>query len=151
MELNLNNPIATRKTKTVYKDENKTIKLFIENYSKANILNEALIQSRVEENTDLPISKLIEVTKIENRWALVTEYIEGTPLDVLMKNHPEKEDEYINFFIDIQKEILSKKVPLLNRIKDKYRRKLTDSNYIEDSVKYELLQRLEGIKNHDKL
>ncbi len=82
MELNLNNPIATRKTKTVYKDENKTIKLFIENYSKANILNEALIQSRVEENTDLPISKLIEVTKIENRWALVTEYIEGTPLDV---------------------------------------------------------------------
>ena len=75
MELNLNNPIATRKTKTVYKDENKTIKLFIENYSKANILNEALIQSRVEENTDLPISKLIEVTKIENRWALVTEYI----------------------------------------------------------------------------
>ena len=151
MELNLNNPIATRKTKTVYKDENKTIKLFIENYSKANILNEALIQSRVEENTDLPISKLIEVTKIENRWALVTEYIEGTPLDVLMKNHPEKEDEYINFFIDIQKEILSKKVSLLNRIKDKYRRKLTDSNYIEDSVKYELLQRLEGIKNHDKL
>lgn len=151
MELNLNNPIATRKTKTVYKDENKTIKLFIENYSKANILNEALIQSRVEENTDLPISKLIEVTKIENRWALVTEYIEGTPLDVLMKNHPEKEDEYINFFIDIQKEILSKKVPLLNRIKDKYRRKLTDSNYIEDSVKYELLQRLEGIRNHDKL
>lgn len=151
MKLNLNNPIATRKTKTVYRDENKTIKLFIENYSKANILNEALIQSRVEENTDLPISKLIEVTKIQNRWALVTEYIEGTPLDVLMEKYPEKEDTYINFFIDVQKEILSKKVPLLNRIKDKYRRKLTDSNYIEDSVKYELLQRLEGIKNHDKL
>ena len=150
MQLNLNNPIATRKTKTVYRDENKTIKLFVENYSKANILNEALIQSRVEENTDLPISKLIEVTKIQNRWALVTEYIEGTPLDVLMEKYPEKEDEYIKFFIDVQKEILSKKVPLLNRIKDKYRRKLTDSNYIEDSVKYELLQRLEGIKNHDK-
>ena len=111
MQLNLNNPIATRKTKTVYRDENKTIKLFVENYSKANILNEALIQSRVEENTDLPISKLIEVTKIQNRWALVTEYIEGTPLDVLMEKYPEKEDEYINFFIDVQKEILSKKVP----------------------------------------
>ena len=44
----------------------------------------------VEESTDLKISKLIEVTKIENRWALVTEFIEGTPLDVLMKEHPEK-------------------------------------------------------------
>ena len=67
MKYNLTEPIAERKTKTVYKDGDKTIKLFIENYSKAAILNEALIQSRVEESTDLKISKLIEVTKIENR------------------------------------------------------------------------------------
>ena len=53
MEYNLSQPIAERRTKTVYRDGNKTIKLFIENYSKAAILNEALIQSRVEENTDL--------------------------------------------------------------------------------------------------
>ena len=38
MEYNLNEPIAERKTKTVYRDGNKTIKLFIENYSKALIL-----------------------------------------------------------------------------------------------------------------
>ena len=39
MEYILNNPIAERETKTVYKDDGKTIKLFVENYSKANILN----------------------------------------------------------------------------------------------------------------
>ena len=150
MEYNLNEPITERKTKTVYKDGNKTIKLFVENYSKADILNEALIQSRVEENTDLPISKLQEVTKIGNRWALVTEFIEGTPLDVLMKEHPEKEDEYLNLFVDIQLEILSKRVPLLNRIKDKYRRKLAELD-LDDNTRYELSQRLEGMKNHDKL
>lgn len=150
MEYNLSQSIAERRTKTVYRDGNKTIKLFIENYSKAAILNEALIQSRVEENTDLRISKLIEVTKIDNRWALVTEFIEGTPLDVLMREHPEKEDEYLNLFIDIQLEIMSKKVPLLNRLKDKYRRKLADAD-IDDTTRYELLQRLEGTKNHDKL
>lgn len=151
MEFNLNNPIAERKTKTVYKDGDKTIKLFVENYSKADILNEALIQSRVEENTDLKISRLLEVTKIENRWSLITEHIEGTPLDVLMAEHPEKEDEYLNFFVDVQLNVLSKKVPLLNRIKDKYRRKLTEATNIEENIKYELLQRLEGMKNHDKL
>lgn len=151
MEFNLNNPIAQRKTKTVYRDGDKTIKLFVENYSKADILNEALIQSRVEENTNIHISKLLEVTKIENRWALVTEYIEGTPLDVLMEQHPEKEDEYLNFFVDVQMDVLSKRVPLLNRIKDKYKRKLTEAENIDDTTKYELLQRLEGMKNHDKL
>lgn len=150
MEYNLNQPIAERRTKTVYRDGNKTIKLFVENYSKAAILNEALIQSRVEENTDLKMSRLLEVTKIENRWALVTEFIEGTPLDVLMREHPEKEDEYLNLFIDIQLEIMSKKVPTLNRLKDKYRRKLAEAD-IDDTTRYELLQRLEGTKNHDKL
>ena len=150
MEYNLSQPIAERRTKTVYRDGNKTIKLFIENYSKAAILNEALIQSRVEENTDLRMSRLIEVTKINNRWALVTEFIEGTPLDVLMREHPEKEDEYLNLFIDIQLEIMSKKVPLLNRLKDKYRRKVSEAD-IDDTTRYELLQRLEGTKNHDKL
>ena len=150
MEYNLSQPIAERRTKTVYRDGNKTIKLFIENYSKAAILNEALIQSRVEESTDLRMSRLLEVTKIENRWALVTEFIEGTPLDVLMREHPEKEDEYLNLFIDIQLEIMSKKVPTLNRLKDKYKRKLSEAD-IDDTTRYELLQRLEGTKNHDKL
>ena len=128
MEFNLNQPIVERKTKTVYRDGNKIIKLFVENYSKSAILNEALIQSRVEENTDLKMSRLLEVTKIENRWALITEYVEGTPLDVLMQQHPEKEDEYLNLFVDIQLEVLSKRVPSLNRIKDKYRRRLENAN-----------------------
>ena len=150
MEYNLNEPIAERKTKTVYRDGNKTIKLFIENYSKAAILNEALIQARVEESTDLRMSRLLEVTKIENRWALVTEFIEGTPLDVLMREHPERQEEYLNLFVNIQLEIMSKRVPTLNRLKDKYRRKLAEAD-IDDTTRYELLQRLEGTKNHDKL
>ena len=150
MEYNLNEPIAERKTKTVYRDGNKTIKLFVENYSKAAILNEALIQARVEEKTDLNMSRLLEVTKIENRWALVTEFIEGTPLDVLMREHPERQEEYLNLFVNIQLEIMSKRVPTLNRLKDKYRRKLEEAD-IDDTTRYELLQRLEGTKNHDKL
>ena len=151
MNYSLNNPIVERKTKTVYKDNDKTIKLFIENYSKADILNEALNQARVEEGTDLNVPKLLEVTKIDNRWALVSEHIEGTPLDKLMKEHPEKEGEYLNLFVDIQMKILSRTVPLLNRIKDKFRRKLNDAKNIDDNTKYELLQRLEGMKNHTKL
>lgn len=151
MKYNLSNEIAKRQTKSVYRDNDKTIKLFIENYSKANILNEALIQARVEEGTNLNIPKLIEVSKIDNRWALVSEHIEGTPLDVIMEQNPEKEDEYLKMFVDLQLNVLSNTVPLLNRIKDKFRRKLTEAKNIHDNVRYELLQRLEGMKNHTKL
>ena len=151
MEYNLKNKIAERKTKEVYEDNGKTIKLFVENYSKADILNEAVNQTRVEEGTDLYMPKLLEVTKIGNRWALVSEHIEGTPLDVLMEQNPEKLDEYIDKFVEIQLTILSKQVPLLNRMKEKYRRRITDATNINDNIKYELLQRLEGMKNHKKL
>lgn len=151
MNYNLENSIAERKTKTVYKDNNKTIKLFIENYSKADILNEALNQARVEEGTSLNVPKLVEVTKIDNRWALVSEHIEGTPLNKLMEEYPEKEDEYLNLFVDTQIKILSNSVPLLNRIKDKFRRKLSNAENIDENTRYELLQRLEGMKNHTKL
>ena len=151
MEFNLNNQIAKRRTKEVYCDNGKSIKLFVENYSKADVLNEALNQARVEENTDLYMPKLLEVTKIGNRWALVSEYIEGTPLDVLMEKNPEKIDEYLELFVKIQLDILSKNVPLLNRIKDKFKRKINEAVNIDENTKYELLQRLDGMKNHTKL
>lgn len=143
--------LAKRKTKMVYKDGTHVIKLFNENYSKANILNEALNQARVEESTDLNIPRLEQVRKIENRWALISEYVEGVSLESLMAESPEKEDEYLEKFVDIQLEILSKKVPLLNRIKDKFKRKLNDTNLIGESTKYELMHRLEGMKDHTKL
>ena len=151
MHYNLDNPIAERKTKTVYKDSDKTIKLFVENYSKADILNEALNQARVEEGTALNVPKLLEVTRIDGRWGLVSEHIEGTPLNKLMEEHSEKEEEYLNLFVDTQIKILSNSVPLLNRIKDKFRRKLSNAVNIDENTRYELMQRLEGMKNHTKL
>ena len=151
MFLNLDNKIVERPNKTVYKDGDKTIKLFIENYSKADILNEALNQARVEEGTDLNVPKLIEVSRIDNRWALVSEYVEGISLDKLMEQNIEKQDEYLNILVDTQLKVLSKSVPLLNRIKDKYKRKINSLTNISDNTKYELLQRLDGMKDHTKL
>lgn len=151
MFYNLNNPIKERDTKTVYEDNGNTIKLFVENYSKSNILNEALNQARVEEGTDLKIAKLKEITMIDKRWALVSEHIKGESLEDLMKKNPKKIDEYFNLFVDIQLEVLSKNVPLLNRMKEKYRSRITESKLFEENTRYELLQRLAGMDSHLKL
>lgn len=151
MRYSLENEIARPKGKVIYRDNDKKIKLFNETYSKANILNEALNQARVEEETDLPIPKLLEVIKIENNWALVDEYVDGKSLDILIKESPEKEDEYLKLFANVQINILSKSVPLLTTIKDKFKRKIVNATNIDNNTKYELLQRLEGMKNHTKL
>ena len=141
--------IAERKTKTVYRDNDKTIKLFIENYSKSNILNEALNQTRVEE-TELNVPKLLEVTKIENRWALISEYIEGKSLQELMDESPEKLDEYMDMFINVQLNILSKTAPMLNKLKDKMERKIAETD-LSDTIKFDLNTRLAGMPKHNKI
>lgn len=149
MYYNLDNPIAKRKTKTVYKDNDKTIKLFVPHYPKSDILNEALNQARVEE-TGLNIPSLVEVTKIDDRWALVSEHIEGRTLESLMEEHPEKLEEYLNLFVDTQINILSKEAPLLNKLKDKMQRKIQEAD-ISNDIKYELNTRLEGMPKHKKI
>ena len=99
--MNLDNVIAVRANKTVYRDGNMTIKLFNESVSKADVLNEALNQARIEE-TGLNIPKVIEVVKIEGKWAIVLEYIEGKSLEQLMIENPDKKAEYIDLLVELQ-------------------------------------------------
>ncbi len=147
--MKLEKVIAVRTDKTVFRDEDKAIKVFNSNYSKANILNEALNQARVEE-TGLNIPKLLEVTKFEDKWAIVTEYIEGKTLEQLMKENPHKYDEYLNLFVDIQLEILSKKAPMLNKLKDKMKRKISETG-LDATTRYELHTRLGSMPEHGKV
>ncbi len=141
--------IAVRTTKTVYRDNDKTIKVFNEDYSKADILNEALNQARVEE-TSLNIPKVLEVTKIDNKWAIVSEYIEGKTLAQLMEEDKSRFYEYLERFVDIQMEMHSKQVPLLNKLKDKMNRKISETS-LDATTRYDLHTRLEAMPKGTKL
>ncbi len=147
--MKLETVIASRPTKTIYKSGDKCIKLFNEGYSKSDVLNEALNQSRVEE-TGLCIPKIESVTKIDGKWAIVIDYIEGKTLVEMMTDDPKNADKYLNMFVDLQVEIHKKKCPLLTKLKDKMNRKISDSG-LEATIRYELHTRLEGMPKHNKL
>lgn len=141
--------IAERKDKTIYKDGEKIIKVFDSEYSKANVLNEALNQARVEE-TGLKIPKLLAVSTVDGKWSITTEYIKGKTMAQLMEESPEKEDEYLEMLVNIQIEIHNKKAPLLNKLKDKMDRKINEAD-LTATQKYELHARLAGMPKHDKV
>ena len=147
--MKLENLIFSRTDKKIYKNGDKLIKLFDENYSKANILNEALNHARVEE-TDLNVPKIRSIEVIEGKWAIVLDYIEGDTLQSLMDKHPEKQDEYINLFIDLQRVVLSKKVPMLNKLKDKMNGKISSAD-LDATTRYELHTRLDSMPKHNNL
>lgn len=141
--------IAVRTSKTVYKDGDTAIKVFDENFSKSDILNEALNQARVEE-TGLPIPQLLEVTKIDGKWAIVMEYIKGKTLQRLMDENPDKLEEYMERFVNIQLSVHEKKAPLLNKLKDKMNRKISQTT-LDATTRYELHTRLESMPKHTKV
>ena len=147
--MNLDRVIAVRNKKTIYRDGDRCIKVFSEDYSKADVLNEALNQARIEE-TGLNIPAVLEVTMVDGKWAIVSEYIKGKTLAQMMQENPEKKDEYLELLVDIQLQVQKKTCPMLNKLKDKMNRKISMSD-LDATTRYDLHTRLEGMPKHKKV
>ena len=143
------NIVAERPGKQIFRDGDKLVKLFDRGYSKADILNEALNQARVEE-TDLSIPKIQAVSTVDGKWSITMDYIEGTTLEQLMEQNPGKTDEYLDLFVDVQMNIHSKRVPMLNFLTEKMNRKISAAE-LDATTRYDLHTRLNGMKRHFKL
>ena len=147
--MNLDRVIAVRNNKTIYRDGDRCIKVFHEEYSKADVLNEALNQARIEE-TGLNIPKILEVTMIDGKWAIVSEYIKGKTLTQLIKEDPDNKEAYIEKLVDLQMEVHTKTCPLLNKLKDKMSRKIAQTDF-DATTRYDLHTRLESMPKHAKV
>ena len=147
--MNLDRVIAIRNNKTVYRDGDRCIKVFGIEYSKADVLNEALNQARIEE-TGLNIPKILEVTMIDGKWAIVSELIKGKTLMQIMEEDPDNKAKYIELLVDLQMNVHSKTSPLLNKLKDKMKRKIAETDF-DATTRYDLHTRLEGMPKHNKV
>ena len=143
------NLIFSRPDKKIYMSGDKLIKLFDGSYSKANILNEALNHARVEE-TDLNVPKIRSIEVVDGKWAIILDYIEGETLQSLMDKHPESSHEYLNLFVDLQMQVLSQRVPMLNKLKDKMQSKIS-ATPLDATTRYELHTRLDSMPKHTNL
>ena len=141
--------IAVRTDKTVYRDGDLAVKVFGSHYDKADILNEALNQARVEE-IGLNVPRVEEVCKIDGKWAIVTDYIEGKTLQRLMDENPDKFDEYLEQFVDLQLEVQRKTCPMLNSLTEKMQKKISQAD-LDATCRYELHTRLAAMPKHNKV
>jgi tRNA A-37 threonylcarbamoyl transferase component Bud32 len=147
--MNLENIIAKRERKTLYRDGDKRIKIFEKNFSKGDVFNEALNQARVEE-LELNIPKILEVAKFNDCWVIVSEFVEGKTLAELIDENLEKTKEYIDFMIDLQIKMHTQRCPLLTKLRDKMFSKIVLTDY-DETTKYDLQVRLNGMPRHNKV
>ena len=147
--LHLDQVIAVRKNKTIYRDGDRVVKVFNEDFSKADILNEALNQARAEE-TGLNVPKVLEVAKADGKWAIVSEFIPGKTLKQIMSEAPDRKEEHLSRLVDIQLDMHSRKAPLMNKLWDKMNRKIEQTS-LDASTRFDLHTRLAAMPKHHKL
>lgn len=143
------NIIAKRENKTVYLENGKTIKVFAKNYPKSDVMNEAFNQSVIEEK-GMNVPGILEIKIVDGQLITVSEYIEGESLDSLMKKHPEKFDEYLEKFVDLQVEYQSKFTLKLTRLSDKLHFQIKDSG-LSATVRYDFHMKLDSMPKHHKI
>ncbi|NLJ16680.1 MAG: phosphotransferase [Clostridiales bacterium] len=148
-ELKKMNLIASSPTIDVYDDGENAVKIFKPDSAKTVVLYEALTHSRVEE-TGLPIPKVLEVRKIDGRWSIIMEKIEGQTMADALAENPNNAMKYLESFVDIQLKIHSKRSPKISKYKDFLMRKINETS-LDDVKKYELATRLESMPKHVKL
>ena len=132
--------------KSVYVDKDKAEKVFALSYSKSDVLYEALNTARVED-TGLDIPRLLNVSVVDGKWTITSEYAKGETLKELLAKHPENADAYIEAMVDYQIAINKHSNPLLVDMKSKLERQINELNIPADT-KYELDSRLSELPYH---
>lgn len=136
----------------IYEYDGRCAKLFKdENEPKSVVLYEAITHSRVEETGFAKIPALEEIVKIDNKYAIIFQLAEGKTLEQLMRENPEKIDEYLVFMTELQYEINSLSSAKLSRLVDYLKRSIDGLDMIDDVKKYELINRLSKMPIHSKL
>ncbi len=147
--MNFDRIIAVRNDKTVYRDSDRCLKVYNDGYSKAIVLNEALNQARLEE-TQLNVPKVLEVVMIDGKWAFVSEYIKGKTLAQMIKDEPERKNEFISMLADLQIETQHTICPGLMSLKEKMVRSICQTDLVA-TMRYDLHMRLEAMHRDNKV
>jgi len=140
--------VFTSEKKTVYRDGSTAIKEFCDGFPKAEVLNEALCNARVEDIEALNVPKILGVSVIDGKWSILKE---GKTLQQLMDENPDRLEEYMEGMVDLHLLIHKQACPLLNKLKEKTIRALKSVEQLDDSTRYELMTRLDGMPKHTKL
>lgn len=143
------NIIAKTETKLIFRKDNRVVKEFNSLFSKSNILNEALNHSMAEES-GLNVPKLIDVKLEGDKLSITMEYVQGKTLESIMNDAPENMRHNLEFMVDVELEMHSKKIEGLKKLKIKYGDRLCKAPY-DATTRYELFSLLDKLPTHDKL
>lgn len=134
----------------VFQLDGTAYKLFDKSFSPTQVFYEAMLQTMAGE-AGVRVPKIYGIEQIDDRFAILSEYIEGKTVAELMEEHPAKKDYYLGLLADTQLDIHSHTVSDIKKLKHKICREIKSLTMLDDIKKYELETRLASMPEHNKL
>ncbi|MGG0670847.1 phosphotransferase family protein [Sporosarcina koreensis] len=146
----IGNPIAFGNTAEIYLHENKIVKVFKDHLPHTESTYEANKQ-RFAYSCGLSVPKVLDVTKIDGKQAIVMEYIEGKTIGELFFANMDQAEYYLDLSIDIQREIHQIHAESFEPMSRKLSRQLEAAPYLGNIQKAELLRKLDSMTYENRL
>ncbi len=147
--MNLGTPIAAGNTAKIYLYKGKVVKLFNDNLPVTESLYEANKQ-RLALSYGLNVPKVIDVTEIDGKQAIIMEYVEGKTLGNVLSKNMDQAEHFMSMSIDIQQEIHSYTADTLEPMSAKLTRQIEAAN-LKESHKIQLIDKLHSITYESRL
>ena len=144
--MNLGNPIAIGNTAKIYLCDNKIVKVFKEHFPNTESLYEAKKQEYAY-SCGLHVPKILEVTEIKGRQAIIMEYVKGKTVGDLLINNMELAEHYISVCVNAQRKMHAVVVnsDLLEPMSEKLHRQIESVHNLDEKQKDTLLRKLDSI------
>ncbi|WP_459502709.1 phosphotransferase family protein [Bacillus sp. C1] len=143
--MNLGNPIATGNTAKIYLCDNKIVKVFKKHFPSTESLYEARKQEYAY-SCGLHVPKVLEITNINGRQAIIMEYVKGQTVGELFSHNMERAEHYISICVNVQQKVHAVVVEsdLLEPMSERLRRKIESVQNLDEKQKGNLLRQLDS-------
>lgn len=148
--MNLDNPIGKGNTAKIYLDNHKIIKVLNDFLPE----NEAMKEAKKQQYAylcGLPVPKVLDITVISGRQAIIMEYVKGESLGDLFLKNKEQAKEYLKTSINIQLNIHNIIPDTIEPMYDKLYRQIDTITIIDERQKSYLLRYLESLTYENRL
>lgn len=140
--MNLGTPIAIGNTAEIYLFENRVVKVFNSNLPDTEALYEASKQ-KYAYSCGLSVPKILDVTKIDGKQAIIMEYIQGKTIGDLLFENKDQAEYYMNISVDIQQKMHRIVADSLEPMSEKLRRQIESAHLLNKRHKSALIQKLD--------
>ncbi|WP_078379984.1 phosphotransferase family protein [Sutcliffiella halmapala] len=149
--MHLGTLIAIGNTAKIYLSENKIVKLYNDYLPETEASYEASKQ-KCAYTCGLSVPKILDITKIDGKQALIMEYVKGRTIGDLVSDEMDQAEYYMNISVEIQQKIHQTVVANeFEPMTEKLSRQIASAHTLDNRHKSALLHKLETMTFEKRL